>query len=143
MAAPYSVDLRLSAVKAYEKSNNTQTEIVELYKLGIATLRRYWKQYQETGGVAPATYKRGRKPAVNEKQMCHIKELVLKQPDSSLRELCSRYNTKRKKKIGISIMFRAICALGFKRKKKSLYASQRENPEVKKTEKNSWEWSVS
>lgn len=143
MAAPYSIDLRLSVVKAYENSDNTQEEIAELYKLGIATFRRYWKQYQETGSVAPVTYKRGRTPAVNEKQLCHIKELVLKQPDSSLRELCSRYNAKRNKKIGISIMFRAICVLGFKRKKKSLYATQRENPEVKKTEKNSWEWSVS
>lgn len=53
MAAPYSTDLRLRAVKAYENGNSTQAEIVSLYNLGIATLRRYWKQYKETGSVAP------------------------------------------------------------------------------------------
>jgi transposase len=140
MAAPYSVDLRIRAIKAYEDGDGTQTEIAKLYSLGIATFRRYWKQYKETGSIVPVPYKRGRKPAVNEKQMVFIRELVLKQPDSSLKELCSRYNVKRTKKIGISIMFRAICALGFRRKKKSLYASQQDNPEVKKTEKSSWVW---
>lgn len=138
MAAPYSIDLRLSAIKAYENGDSTQTEIVRLYNLGIATFRRYWKQYKETGNVAPAEYKRGRKPAINEKQMWRIKELVLQQPDASLKELCSRYNRTRNKKIGVTIMFRAICSLGFRRKKKSLYASQQDKPEVKKTEKNLW-----
>ena len=135
MAAPYSTDLRLSAVKAYENSNSTQTEIVSFYNLGIATFRRYWKQYKETGDVAPAEYKLGRKPAINEGQLWRIKELVLQQPDASLKELCSRYNKTRNKKIGITIMFRAICNLGFRRKKKSLYAAQQDKPEIKKTEK--------
>ena len=143
MAAPYSIDLRIRAVKAYEEGNHTQMEIAKLYNLGLTTLIRYWKQYKATGNVAPIPYQRGRKPAVNEKEMCRIKELVLKRPDSSLRELCNRYNVNRNKKIGITIMFRAICALGFRRKKKSLYASQQDNPGVKKTERSIWEWSAS
>jgi transposase len=136
MAAPYSTDLRLRAIKAYENGNSTQAEIVSLYNLGIATLRRYWKQYKETGSVEPVEYKRGRKPVINEKQMGRIKELVLQRPDASLKELCCSYNKARNKKIGISVMFRAICSLGFRRKKKSLYAAQQDKPEVKETGKS-------
>ena len=103
MAAPYSIDLRLSSVKAYERGNITQEEIVRLYDLGIATFKRYWKRYKETGNVDPMEYKRGRKPALNEKQMWRIKELVLQQPDASLKELCYRYNGTKNKKASVAL----------------------------------------
>ena len=137
MAAPYSTDLRLRVVKAYEKGKKTQKEIASLFGLGIATFNRYWKQYKETGSIAPIEYMRGRKPSVNEKQMLRIKELILQKPDASLSELCQRYNQARNKKIGTSIMFRVVCKLGFRRKKKSLYAEQQDREDVKKTEKPS------
>lgn len=135
MAAPYSTDLRLRIIKAYEKGKGTQKEIAKLFGLGLSTFNRYWKQYKETGDISPVEYKRGRKPAVDEKQMLRIKELILQQPDASLSELCQRYNRARNKKIGISIMFRIVCKLGFRRKKKSLYAEQQDRAGVKKTEK--------
>ena len=135
MAAPYSTDLRLRVINAYEKGKKTQKEIAELFGLGIATFNRYWKQYKETGDVTPAEYKRGRKAAVDKKQMFRIKELILQKPDASLNELCQRYNRARNEKIGISIMFRVVCKLGFRRKKKSLYAEQQDRADVKKTGK--------
>jgi len=136
MAAPYSKDLRLRVINAYKKSGKTQKEVAELFGLGIATFSRYWKKYKETGDVAPPEYKRGRKPKVDKKQMLRIKELVLQKSDASLNELCQCYNRSRNKKIGTSIMSRTICKLGFRRKKKSLYAQQQDRPDVKKTEKN-------
>jgi len=136
MAIPYSTDLRLRAVKSYENGQYTQEEIAKLYNLGIATFRRYWKQYKETGSVEPIEYKHGRKPAIDEKQLIRIKELVLHRPDASLKEICQNYNGTKKKKVGITIMFRAICKLGFRRKKKSLYAAQQDEAEVKKTAKS-------
>lgn len=132
MAAPYSIDLRLKAVRAYENEENSQQEIAKLFGMGIATFARYWKQYKETGDVMITEYKRGRKPAINYKQLLRIKDLVIKKPDASLREICQSYNRGRSKKIGITVMFRAICKLGFKRKKKSLYAAQQDTEEVKK-----------
>jgi transposase len=137
MAAPYSIDLRLKAVRAYENGKNSQQETAKIFGMGIATFARYWKQYKETGDVAITEYKRGRKPVINEKQLSRIKNLVINRPDISLGELCQKCNQGRAKKIGITVMFRAICKLGFKRKKKSLYAAQQDTEEVKKTEKNS------
>ena len=136
MAAPYSIDLRLKAVKAYEKGASSQQEIAKVFGMGVATFARYWRQYKQTGGVAITEYKRGRKPAVNEKQLLRIKDLVVNRPDISLSELCQKYNRGRAKKIGITVMFRSICKLGFKRKKKSLYAAQQDTEEVKKTGKS-------
>jgi len=136
MAAPYSIDLRLKAVKAYENGESSQQEIAKVFGMGIATFARYWWQYKETGDVAITEYKRGRKPAVNEKQLLRIKDLVINRPDISLSELCQKYNLGRTKKIGITVMFRAICKLEFKRKKKSLYAAQQDTEEVKKTGRN-------
>jgi len=132
MSAPYSSDLRLRAVKAYEEGRGSQREIAILFNIGVVTFHRYWKKYKETGDINPVVYKRGRKPAVNEIQMTRIKELVLQQPDASLSELCRRYNKARNSKIGTTVMFRAIYNLGFRRKKKSLYAEQQDRPDVKK-----------
>ena len=136
MTAAYSSDLRIRAVKAYENGKGTQKEIAKLFVFGLSTFTRYWKKYKETGDIEPAEYRGGPKPSVGDKQMLRIKELVLQKPDATLSELCFRYNRGRNKKIGISIMFRAISKLGFKRKKKSLYAEQQDRPDVKKTEKN-------
>lgn len=135
MAAPYSTDLRSRVVNAYKKGNATQKEIAKLFGIGIATFNRYWKQYKETGDIIPAEYKRGRKPSINEKQMLRIKKLVLQKPDASINELCQSYNRGRNKQVGTTIMFRAICKLGFRRKKKSLYAEQQDREDVKKTGK--------
>jgi len=136
MTAAYSSDLRLRTVKAYENGKGTQKEISKLFALGLATFTRYWKKYKETGDITPAKYTGGPKPSVGTKQLLRIKELVLEQPDATLSELCRLYNRGRNKKVGTTIMFRAISKLGFKRKKKSLYAEQQDREDVKKTEKS-------
>ena len=74
MAAPYSIDLRLRVIKACENGNSTKKEIAKAFDMGIRTVARYWKQYKESGSVLPTEYKRGPKPAVNEKQILRIKE---------------------------------------------------------------------
>jgi len=46
MPSPYSLDLRIRIIKAYESGTMTHEEIAESYDLGIATVKRYWHRYQ-------------------------------------------------------------------------------------------------
>jgi transposase len=58
MPKPYSVDLRERAVAAYE-AGRLQTEVVQLFKISLATLRRWLAQRRAGQSLAPKTYRPG------------------------------------------------------------------------------------
>lgn len=132
MPAPYSKDIRLSAVKYYEREQETQKDVSEKYGFSLSSFRRYWRQYKETGKVDPILGAGGRPPAVDEQGQERVKLLVSEHADATLDELCGYYNRKRKHKIGISVMHRTLEKLKVKRKKKSYRASEADRPDIKK-----------
>ncbi len=132
MSSPYSLDLRTRIIKAYKDGNITHEEIAERYKLGVATVKRYWRQYQQVGHILPREWTRGRRPYIDSEGLIKVKRLVETYSDSTLDELCDYYNDANKCNVGRSIMFRAVEKLGGKRKKKSLYAKEQDRPDIKK-----------
>jgi len=132
MPSPYSLDLRTRIIKAYESGDVTHEEISERYDLGVATVKRYWRQYQQKGHVLPREWRRGPRPYIDSEGLIEVKRLVETYPDVTLDELCDYYNEFNKCHVGRSIMFRAMEKLGVRRKKKSLYATEQERPDIKK-----------
>ena len=133
MPAPYSEDLRIRAVKYYERYEVTQEQVCEQFSFSLPSFRRYWKRYKETGKVAPITGKGGRPSAIDKQGQERIKVLVSHYSDSTLEELCEHYNRNRKHKIGSSVMHRYLNQLNVRRKKKSFYACEADRPDVKKS----------
>ena len=132
MPAPYSEDLRLSAVRYYEREHVTQEEVSTQYGFSLSSFRRYWKQYKETGSVSPILGAGGRPSAVDQKGVARIKALLINHADATLDELCKHYNRHRKRIIGRSVMHRMLSKLNVKRKKKSYRASESDRPDRKK-----------
>jgi len=136
MTQAYSLDLRAKIIEAYKNNEGTQKEIAGRFKVGIATVGRYWQKYTKKGTVELTIYCHGPKPVLSGNKLERVKELVISRPDATLEELCRLYNKNRKIKVGKSMMGRACQKLGFRFKKKSLYAQECKREDIKKRGKN-------
>lgn len=132
MPSPYSEDLRWRAVEAYEKGEGSQAEISERFKISLPTFERYWRRYKETGSVSAIPGEKGRPRLISKEKIFEIKNIIEKTPDTTLQEICDKYNKKNKTNISIFVMHGVVKKLGFRRKKKSHYALEQERPDIKK-----------
>ncbi len=108
-------------VKGYEKSHDA-VGIAQAYSVSIRTVYRLDKQKRETGSVALRTNQRGRKPVLTAEDKLKIRRYVDEKPDSTINEI----REKLKLSASYSTVERAIKAMGYTLKKKSLYASERD-----------------
>lgn len=108
-------------VKGYEKSGDVKG-IASAYSVSERTVYRLAQQKRETGSVALRTSQRGRKRVLTEKDKENIRKSMDENPDSTVEEL--------REKLGLAASYssveRAIHAMGYTLKKKSLHASERE-----------------
>lgn len=119
-------DERKRLVDAYERIKKAKM-IAEAYNVSERTVFRLVAQKNNTGNVELQTSKRGRKPKISENELRRITETIIEEPDITLQEIID--------KLHLRCTVPSICRiirhkLGFTRKKKSLYAAERDNPEV-------------
>ena len=86
---PYSQDLRDRVIAAITDKRQSQKGIAETLGVGLATVKRWCKQWRETGSVAMRPFRRGRRRTL---RACDewLRAEVKRQPDLSLAELCER-----------------------------------------------------
>ena len=108
-------------VKGYEKSGDAKA-IAQAYSVSERTVYRLAQQKRETGSVALRTSQRGRKPALTEEEKQNIRQCVEERPDIAINEIREKLHLI----ASYSTVERAIQAMGYTRKKKSLYASERD-----------------
>lgn len=81
-----SEEIRLRALKAFEKGLGSKGHIAKLYGISGRSFRRWWKEYTEQQKTAPAP--RGHNPrALNDQDMQRLNELLEKRPDMTLEQL--------------------------------------------------------
>ena len=85
MGKPYSDDLRERVVAAIE-AGHTRVKVAELYNMALSTVGGFIKRKRETGSVSPDKFG-GHKTFALGPHTALVKELVAKQPDSTLAEL--------------------------------------------------------
>jgi transposase len=132
MPSPYSEDLRLRAVEAYENGEGSQIEIAERFKISLPTFERYWRRYKQTGSVSAIAGKKGRPRLISAEKSFEVRKIIENPPDITLQEICDEYNRRNKTNISIFVMYGVVKKLGFRRKKKSHYALEQERPDIKK-----------
>ena len=108
-------------VKGYEKSGDAKA-IAQAYSVSERTVYRLAQQKRETGSVALRTSQRGRKPALTEEEKQNIRQCVEERPDIAINEIREKLHLI----ASYSTVERAIQAMRYTRKKKSLYASERD-----------------
>ena len=108
-------------VKGYEKSGDAEA-IAQAYSVSKRTVYRLARQKRETGNVELRTSQRGRKPVLTEEDKENIRQYVEKKPDTTINAIIDELHLP----ASYSTVERAVHAMGYTLKKKSLYASERD-----------------
>lgn len=119
----YSHDLRLRVLCAVDQGRS-RAEIVVLFGISLATIKRYLKQRRETGEVRakPIPRQPAKKGAALQAK---LREQLEAHPDATLEQHCSLWERQQGMKVSSATMSRAIHRLDWTRKKKTLGASER------------------
>jgi transposase len=113
---PYSQDLRERVVKAVDEGLS-RSQIVKLFGVASATIKRYLKLRRDTGSLAPKPI-----PGYPPRKVGALQEGLLPQleahPDATLEEHCKLWEEKTGMKVSISTMSDATRRLRWTRKKR-------------------------
>lgn len=83
----YSEDLRKKVI-GYLAEGHTQESAKAVFKIGLTTIKRWKKQYEETGSLARKELHRSFRKLDPEKLSAYVKE----HPDAYLREIGEAFN---------------------------------------------------
>jgi putative transposase len=117
---PWSLDLRVLAVEAYNNGEGTLKEVAEQFRIGRRTLSELIRRERETGTLE-AKENRGRPPRrVDEAGLVRLNRIVESRPDATLDEIRDAYNADPESAAAISrqTVGREVARLGLTRKKK-------------------------
>ena len=125
---PYLNDLRERVISAVDHHEGTLSHIARRFQVSLKTVRRWLQRRRQTGSLDPAPHGGGRHRAVDGQDAERLKQLVRERPDATLDEM----NTSLGLDCSRMAIARALVRLGISRKKKSLHASERDTPKVKR-----------
>ena len=110
-------------VEAYEKTHDAKG-IALAYGVSVPTVYRLAEQKAKTGSVDLRVSKRGRKRVLGQDALEKIAKTIDARPDITLAESVEKLELP----VGIETVRRAIQAMGYRRKKKMIHASEQERP---------------
>jgi transposase len=118
MSKPYSVDLRERAVAAVE-AGLLQAEVVRLFSVSLATLKRWLSKRRAGQSLAPKGYRPGPRPAFgNPEALGALRAQLAADPDGRLIDHCQRWQERTGQALSVATLHRARRALGWRHKKK-------------------------
>lgn len=78
--------IRQRAIEAYQAGEGTQAQIAGMYRVTLRTFMRWWRQYRQSGTVAPAP--RGhRQAAFQGGRLEALDRALSRRPDATLEQL--------------------------------------------------------
>ena len=110
-------------VEAYEKTHDAKG-IALAYGVSVPSVYRLAEQKARTGSVDLRVSERGRKRVLGQEDLENIARAVDEQPDITLGEIVEKLNLP----VGIETVRRRLQAMGYRRKKKMIHASEQERP---------------
>jgi len=130
----YSEDLRERVVTAVDQGMSRR-EVVRLFGVSEASIKRYLKLRHETGSLAPKAIP-GCPPRKTGMLQERLRPQLEAHPDATLEEHCRLWEAQTGVKVSTSTMRRAIQRLRWTWKKKTLEASERKEEEREEWRKN-------
>ena len=116
-------EARKLLIQALEISHNVR-EVARNYGVNRSTVYRLKKRLDETGSIETRTYLRGRKPSLTPEEVENINQLVQNRPDITMDEIIETLHLT----VSNETVRKTVRQLGYRRKKKSLHASEQGRP---------------
>jgi transposase len=115
MAKPYSKDLRERVIQAV-KAGHSRRAVVQMFRVGERTVRRYLSLWEKTGSVvSQAKFGRHKKHVLAE-HACKVQSLLANRSDMTLEEMRAALEAEGVE-VGISSIDRYLKASGLRYKK--------------------------
>lgn len=118
----YSQDLRQRILHAVDQGR-PRAEIIKIFEVSRATIKRYLKLRRETGDVKPKVIP-GRPAKKGAALLAGLQSQLNAHPDATLAEHCQMWETTQGIQVSSATMSRAIHRLNWTWKKKTLHASE-------------------
>lgn len=109
--------------EGYDKGISVK-ELAKCFSVNTCSIYRLLKRRNETGSYETRTNLRGKKPKLSDVDHQHILSLLEKQPDITCLEIIETLDLP----VSIDTVWRFLQKAGYRRKKKSLHASEQERP---------------
>ena len=87
MATAYSIDIRQKILSAWQNKEDTQRELAARFKVSLSFISGFFRQYRETGEIAPKPQGGDRRSLIKGKEEELLKKIVTEQNDIYLREI--------------------------------------------------------
>src|SRR5262245_64648275 len=84
-----SLDLRERILAAYDYDEGTRTEVAHRFRVSLGLVKKLLQQRRRTGDIAPRHRFSGRKPTIVTSHRSHLRALLSKKNDLTLKELRS------------------------------------------------------
>lgn len=118
MPAPYSNDLRLKIVQAYQAKQGSIRGLAARFRVDPSFVRDLLKRHRDTGSVAPKVHVyRGPLPKLDAEGLEKLRVLTEEHDDATLEELAALFQERHGVKLSKSSVDRALAKLGVTRKK--------------------------
>lgn len=114
---PYSRDLRLRIVHAYEHREGSMRQLAARFRVSLSCVRDLLTRYRSTGDVAPKPHGGGSPGKLGAAGRDALRALVQATPDATLHELGTQLATTRQVTVSPATLSRALTTLGLPRKK--------------------------
>ena len=119
MSKPYSVDLRERAVAAVE-SGLRHAEVVRLFNVSWASLKRWLLKRRSGQSLAPKAYRPGPRGAFGTPEaVAALQAQLHAEPDGRLLDHCRWWQARTGQQVSVATLHRARRALDWTHKKKS------------------------
>jgi transposase len=123
---PYSSDLRERILAALDAHDGSIRWVARVFRVSTSFVVRLLRRRRATGTIDPGPHRGGPPPAPGPDDLKLLADLVREQPDATSEQLKQRGGFR----CSLKTLWYALDRLGLTRKKKSLYADQRDRPDV-------------
>jgi len=131
MSKPLSLDLRRRIIKAREEEQKTYQDLADDFQVGIATVKRLFWLFRDTGAVNPRPHGGGRERRLDEDAVEVVRVIVSEKPDLTEKEIKEELQQRAGVHVSRSTIGRTLARLGLTRKKKTFHATERDSDRVK------------
>jgi transposase len=122
---PYSLDLRQRIAAAVDRHEGSLRQLARRFAVSLSCLTRLLALRRQTGSLAPRSpQSRGPAPLLDAAKRHRLQRLVHDQPDATLDELAQPFGC------STTTIWRALRQLNLTRKKKVVFADERNRPDV-------------
>jgi transposase len=121
---PYSLDFRQKILEIREKEKLSVRQLAKHFHVATSFIQKIVKQYQETGDLNPLPQGGHPKPKIGKEELVTLVEIIEKNNDATLHELCDLLDKETGVRVSISTMGRVTQKLNYSLKKKH-YTQQR------------------